>query len=179
MATERGYTDAQFNKLVAEVKKNPGNSERHYANVSGIAMGQIGKALYAAEVVADPSLKIPATGKAIVAARNKGVRWPRIAARTGLGVAKVKEMYEAESGSSAAESWTGRGRRFDGGGSNTSGSKKSSTSRGASKKTGTSGRRGASKTASASRGSTKKTQSARDTRGTRGTRASATPNNRR
>lgn len=114
MAAE--ITDKQYNALVAELKKNPGNSERHYAEKTGIPLGQIGSVLYKAELEADPSLKIAGTGKAVTAGRSKGLRWPRLAAYTGLPVSKVKELYEEVNGKgSASESWTGRGRKVGGG----------------------------------------------------------------
>lgn len=142
-------TDAQFNKLVAEVKKNPGQSERHYSEASGIASGQIGPALWRAEPVADPSLKIKATGAAIVNAREKlGLRWPRIAARTGLSVTEVKSKFEEHSGKSASESYSGRGRNFSNGGGTTK-SSGSGRKTGAGRKAGTSGRRAAAKTKTA------------------------------
>jgi hypothetical protein len=169
MAVEQGYSDKEFKALVTEVKKNPGNSERHYSEVSGIPMGQIGKALYKAEVEANPSLKIAPTGKAIVAAVKKGtLRWPRIAAYAGISVGEARKLYEAEAGHAAPSNVTGRGRPHDGTARSTSrGGSKTKTS-GTSKKAGTSGRR-SSKTKSASSGSKTKTVG----RGRRGTRASA------
>lgn len=173
MATE--IDSKQVTKLAGIVKKNPGNSERWYSEQSGIAMGQILRYLVLAELEADPSLKIPATGPAIVKARDvEGLRWPRIAARAGISVSKAKELYEDKSGNSASASYSGRGRKtFETSGSTagTSGRRGSSTKTKAksTSKTGTSGRRGAkSKTA------TKATSAA--SRGTRrGTRSSASP----
>ena len=160
-------TDKQYKALVAELKKNPGNSERHYAEATGIAQSQIGSVLYKAELAANPKLKIPATGASVVKARNTGLRWPRIAAYAGISVAKAKELYEEQSGESAAKSWTGRGRRFDG--------------EGKPKKTGQSGRRGSAsgnKGTSGRRGAAGKgkgTPAPRGARGRRGTRAGADP----
>src|SRR5207237_7473112 len=92
-------TDAQYKKLVAAVKSNPGQSETFYVEKSGIPRAQILTALVKAEVEADPSLKIKPTGAAIVNAREKeGLRWPRIAARTGLSVSEVKAKFEEHSG---------------------------------------------------------------------------------
>lgn len=165
-------TDGQYKKLVAELKKNPGNSERHYAEVSGIPQGQLLPALMKAEVEADPSLKIKFTGPAIKAARENGVRWPRIAARTGKSVAEVKELFESHTGESASTSYAGRGRKHDGTGTaatgkrGTSGRRSSKTQ--AAAQSGTSGRRGA-KTASAKRGAASPKRGA----GRRGTRAQA------
>jgi hypothetical protein len=160
-------TDKQYNALVAELKKNPGNSERYYAEKTGIAQSQIGSVLYRAELAADPKLKIPATGASVAKARNNGLRWPRIAAYASISVAKAKELYQEHTGEDPSKSWTGRGRRFDGEGK----PKKTGTSgrRGASsQKTGTSGRRGAA-AASNKRGAGAKPA------GRRGTRAGADP----
>jgi hypothetical protein len=166
MATS--VTDKQYKALVAELKKNPGNSERHYAEKTGIQQSQIGSVLYKAEVEADPSLKIGKTAAAVAKARNNGLRWPRIAAYSGLSVAKVKELYEEHTGEDASKSWTGRGRRFDGEGkpkkTGTSGRRGSTSQKGQ----GTSGRRG--------RGAAAGSKPApRGARGRRGTRAGADP----
>lgn len=157
----------QVEKLAKIVKSNPGESERFYAEKSGIAMGQILRYLVLAELVADPSLKIPSTGKAIAKARNEGVRWPRIAARAGLSESKAKELFEAETGTSARDSYSGRGRNFSG----TPSTAKTATSgrRGTSKSTtaasrGTSGRRGTAKTSTAKSGTAKSSTAKRGTR---------------
>jgi len=142
---------AAFKKLVAEVKKNPGQSERAYSEASGIPMGQIGKALYMAEVEADPSLKIKGTGAAIANARDKqGIRWPRIAARTGKTVGEVQKLYEEHVGKPARESYTGRGRNFSGTEAATTRSSGGAGRKTASTGRGTSGRR--AKAATAGRG---------------------------
>lgn len=163
-------TDKQYNSLVKELKKNPGNSERHYAETCGIPISAIGSVLYKAEVEADPSLKIAKTAKAVAAARQKGLRWPRIAAYSGLSQSKVKELYTEATGEDPSKSWTGRGRRFDGEGNakktGTSG-RRGGTGAKSGKGAGTSGRRGA---AGAKRGAAAPAQ-----RGRRGTRAAANP----
>lgn len=161
-------SDKQYDKLVAELKKNPGNSERHYADKTGIPLSQIGSVLYKAEVEANPKLKIPATGQGIVKARNSGLRWPRIAAYSGLSASKVKELYEETSGESAANSWTGRGRRFDGATGKKSTTGQSGRRGAAQQSKGTSGRRGA---ANKGKGNTAQARG----RGRRGTRAGADP----
>jgi hypothetical protein len=112
MATE--INPATVSKLAKIVKANPGNSEKFYSDKSGIAMGQILRHLVLAELEADPSLKMPATGPAIKKAREAGVRWPRIAARTGLSESAAKELFESHTGLSARDSYTGRGRNFSG-----------------------------------------------------------------
>lgn len=130
MATE--IDQKKVDKLAEIVKKNPGNSETFYVEKSGIARNQILRYLVLAELKADPSLKIPATGKSIAKARAEGVRWPRIAARAGVSEAKAKELFTAETGTDPRESYTGRGRNFSG-----------TPSAAKPKGTGTSGRRGA------------------------------------
>lgn len=67
---------------------------------------------YKLEPVVFPKLKFTATPKAIVAARTEGLRWERIAARTGKSVSEVQEMFEKAPGKKPT--YTGRGRRFDG-----------------------------------------------------------------
>jgi hypothetical protein len=136
---------AAYKKLVALVKKDPDQSERAFSDASGIPMGQIGKALYMAEVEANPSLAIKKTGAAIANARDKeGIRWPRIAARTGMTVSQVQAEYEKHTGKSPRESYTGRGRNFSGTKAATGGNK-SSGGGGGGRGTGrgTSGRRAA------------------------------------
>jgi hypothetical protein len=157
-----------LNKLVTVLKKKDGfgQSETFYVNATGIERSQIGRYLYQAELLADPSVKIPATTKAIVAARNQGVRWPRIAVRAGISESAAKELFEA-SGTAAADSYTGRGRKtFESSGA-------TSGRRGAgSKKTGVkvtaaaSGRRRGA-------GAKNKSQAAPASRRGRGTRSSA------
>ena len=166
MATS--VTDKQYKALVAELKKNPGNSERYYADKCGIQQSQIGSVLYKAEVEADPSLKIGKTAAAVAKARNNGLRWPRIAAYSGLSVAKVKELFEEHTGQSAAASWTGRGRRFDGEGKKATTGQSARRGASAKKSTGTSGRRGKAGANTAQAGK-------RGARGRRGTRAGADP----
>ena len=172
-----------FAKLVTEVKKDlksgdgqVSRSEQAFADLTGIPWGQIGKAIYLAEVEADPSLKIPATGNAVAKARSQGMRWARIAARCGLSPAKVKALYEDSTGESPDASYTGRGRRFNGSSSSASGStskassKSKTASKASSKSRGVSGRRSSAKTKSAAKAAP---AASRGTRGTRGTRASA------
>lgn len=130
--------------LAKIVKSNPGNSEKFYSDKSGIPMGQILRHLVLAELIADPSLKIPATGVSIEKARNAGVRWPRIAARAGITESRAKELFEEKTGTAARESYTGRGRNFAGTapakGAGTSGRRGAAGNK---KPAGTSGRRGA------------------------------------
>lgn len=135
-------TTAQFNKLVSVVKKSPGEPESFYVEATGIPKSQMLANLVKAEVEADPSLKIKFTGAQVVNAREKeGLRWPRIAARTGHSIAEVKALFEEHSGKSAAEAYTGRGRNFANGG----GTPRKTSGAGRSTGRGTSGRRAAAK----------------------------------
>lgn len=140
-------TAAQRKALVALIKKSPGNSERFYAEGTGIPQGSLGSVMYHCEVEADPTLKIPATAKSIVAAAKKGtLRWPRIAAYAGVSVGAAKKFYEEGTGEPAPSNLTQRGRKtFSGSGVNpvASGSKARGARGAAGPAPGTSGRRGA------------------------------------
>ena len=74
-------------------------------------------AYYRLEPVADPSLVVSGTkaqvAKAIVRLRNSGLRWERIAHRTGLTVKAVRDIYTATSGTDAGTTYTGRGRHYE------------------------------------------------------------------
>jgi len=170
MAREaRAVPTAQFNKLVALIKKNGGESERWYSEQTGIEMSMIGRAMWQAELTADPSLKIAATPAAIYKAASSGnFRWPRIAVYAGVSVGQAKALYEQAGHGSAPSNLTARGRQFDG----VTTVKKTGGSgrRGAAAKaqpSGTSGRRGAAKTEPTKRGGRPA--------GRRGTRAGANP----
>jgi hypothetical protein len=130
-------TDAQQRKLVEVLKKSPDESESFYVSKTGISAGQIGPALWKAEPVASPKLKFKANKSEIVKARKDGIRWERIAARTGESIAEVKRI----GGKEAADVYTGRGRPTSGYKPNSGGG----GSRGAKNK-GTSGRRAQSGT---------------------------------
>jgi hypothetical protein len=124
--------------------------------------------VYEAEPVAFPGLKLPATKNGVKQGRNANLRFERIAARTGLSVAEVKEM--AEDVGMGQGHYIGRGRRGNGNGGGAK-PKASSGRRSGVKVTkdegkGTSGRRGRGKAAAAP---------AQKVRGRRGTRASANP----
>lgn len=79
----------------------------------GVAPSSIATAYYLAEVNNDPDLAIDgsdrAVAKGIVAQRKQGVRWVRLAARSGLSQATVKKIWEEETGIPPNETWTGRG----------------------------------------------------------------------
>jgi len=131
---------AEYNqKLITFLKKNKGRtvSEREAVEASGIDPKRIGPALWAAEPMADPSLKMKATKSEIVKARKAGIRWERIACRTEESVATCKEI----GGKEAEDVYVGRGTR----GGDGNGASKSSSGRrqSAAKGTATSGRRAA------------------------------------
>ena len=69
---------------------------------------------YKLEPVADPKLKFSGTPKQIADARANGLRWERIAARTGKSVSECQTLFEQHTGKKYTDSYTGRGRRFDG-----------------------------------------------------------------
>jgi transposase len=69
---------------------------------------------YKLEPVADPKLKFSGTAKQIASARESGLRWERIAARTGKSVAECQKLFKEATGKDYKSSYTGRGRRFDG-----------------------------------------------------------------
>lgn len=146
MAKEISQKD--LDKVVKLLKKEGVGtlSETKVSAQTGIPMAQIGRILFAAEPLADPSLKIPATGPSIAKAREAGVRWPRIAARTGLSESKVKELFKDKTGLEPSKSYAGRGRNYAGQGSTsksgTSG-RRGAAPKPAAKPAGTSGRRGA------------------------------------
>jgi hypothetical protein len=162
---------ALVNEVKKDLKQGEGKvvrSERELSEASGVPMSQIGKGIYLAEMDADPSLKIAANGKAIAKARDgENMRWPRIAVRVGISASKVQALYEEATGKSAADSYTGRGRKVNGNGSAPvkRGTRGTKTKSAPAASRGTSGRR-----ATRSSGNTKATPA---TRRTRGTRASA------
>lgn len=64
------------------------------------------------EVLKDPSLKLEPSADAIVEARNSGLRWGRIALRSGIGETKARKLFEDATGVSSDASYAGRGRKF-------------------------------------------------------------------
>lgn len=114
---------------------------------------------YKLEPVVFPKLKFNATPKTVVAARAEGLRWERIAYRTGKSVSEVQAMFESAPGKDKP-TYTGRGRRFDGSAPTT----KKAASNGAGKKS----------TAKAAAGKGKTAGKAR-TRAQRAAKASASP----
>jgi hypothetical protein len=150
-------------KLVELLKKNPEEPESFYADKLGVSRTIIGPAIWACEPIANPKLKFAANKANIVKARKDGIRWERIAARTGESVAEVKRIGGAE----AAKIYTGRGRPV-GDGATSGGSKTSGGRAGGRAGRGTSGRRAA---ASGNSGSGKKPAGRRNR--TRADRAAA------
>lgn len=102
-------TEVNMSKLKSLVKR--GKSLPEAANELGQPASVVGPHFYRAEVEVDPSLKMPATGKSVKTLRDKeGLRWERIAARTGMSTGAAKQMYE-DAGGDLDTSWTGRGRK--------------------------------------------------------------------
>lgn len=167
MATKHNINDAQVVKLL---KSKPGESMQFYANQLGIPLGAVGGYVYRLESEADPKLQVKATTEkqisdAVVKLRNtQSLRWERIGFRLRpvLSAAKVKQVWEAATGSSATESYTGRGRNFSSSPATASASKKSSAAKKSAgrKATGTSGRRQAAKTSGAKPAGRRKTAAA-------------------
>jgi len=144
--------EATEKQIVDFIKKNPDLSIAEYARKLKLPAGSAGPIIWRLEPVAISSLKIPGTGASIAKARDTdGLRWERIAARTGKSIAEVKRLYTEKTGRQPEQSYTGRGRDFSKGGA-TKSSGGTRTTRGQSGRrqssakanTGTSGRRQAS-----------------------------------
>lgn len=105
--------DNSMKRLIEFLKKNKGRtvSESEAVAASGIAPNKIGPALWEAEPIADPSLKMKPNKGEIVKARKNGIRWERIARRAGISVAQAQEI----GGTEAMSFGTGRGRKPNGG----------------------------------------------------------------
>lgn len=103
----KALTDAQVIKVIK--KLGPEAAISAYAEELGVPTGSIGPTIWRLEPEAQPSLKFKGTKANIVKARKDGMRWERIAARTGMSVAEAKNT-----GGKDADVYTGRGRRFDG-----------------------------------------------------------------
>lgn len=109
-------------KVVAALKKL-GTAEKLPAESKiaaelGIEIKHVAKTVWPFEHIAFPELEIKSTektiGKKVVAARAAGIRWERIAHRTGKTISEVKAAYTAESGEDAGKSYTGRGKPPEG-----------------------------------------------------------------
>lgn len=116
MATKTAVNEKE---VVALIKK--GTSVPKAAAALKVAPSVMAGLYYRLEPVADPSLKIEGTPKAvakqIVDGRNAGLRWERLACRSNKTVSEVKSIFEETTGKKAIESYTGRGRHFDANGS--------------------------------------------------------------
>jgi hypothetical protein len=66
------------------------------------------RAFYAAEPIVSPELKFEGKVGTVAKARKDGMRWERIAYRTGLSVTEVKELAR-KSKRAADLSYTGKG----------------------------------------------------------------------
>jgi hypothetical protein len=103
----------------AKLDKAVKSGKNHAATATelGLSTGQLPMLTYCrAQVRTGQYKKAPATETSIKKLRdNEGNRWELIAARTGLSVAKVKEMYPGN----PEASYTGRGRNYANGGGST------------------------------------------------------------
>lgn len=135
-------------EVVAFLKKNPDAKVPAVAREFGVSAAAIVATVWRLEAVADPSLAVGTSPTAVANARDKeGLRWERIAARSGLSVADVKRKYTEKTGLQPEQSYTGRGRDFTGSGGTKSKAKATGAKRGRPK--GTSGRRQAAAKAEA------------------------------
>lgn len=99
-------------KIVALLKKDSEMTQGKVAQKLGVTVGQVPMLLFSkAQVEAGVYTKAPATQASVKKLRNEGNRWELIAARTNLSVAQVKQHAEA---AGVLNSYTGRGRNFNG-----------------------------------------------------------------
>jgi len=122
-------------KIVAKFDGDDKDADVYKAIASQLKVGTSTavQLMYYAEPIADPKLKIKATGAAVKAARDRqGLRWERIAARADISVNRARELYE-EAGGDIDSSYTGRGKR-PGGAPAEAKSKATGAKRGAAKK---------------------------------------------
>lgn len=83
------------------------------ADVRTLSVARLAKMVYLAEPILYPELKIPATPEAVKAERAKGTRIERIAARAGVGIAKVEALYaEGTAGTDLRTTRAAKGRTF-------------------------------------------------------------------
>jgi len=121
-------------KIVAKFDGDDKDADVYKAIASQLKVGTSTavQLMYYAEPIADPSLKIKATGAAVKKARDNDMRWERIAARADISVSRARELFE-EAGGDLDTSYTGRGKRPSGAPAEKQ-SKATGTKRGASKK---------------------------------------------
>jgi len=110
---QTGNSSVSHNDLVKLAKRGLNHSEA--AAELGVSVGSISSMKWSKALVdAGQWGEIPATAAAVKKARDvESNRWELIAARTGEGVARVKELYGGEE--AAAASYVGRGRNFSNG----------------------------------------------------------------
>lgn len=111
---------AKFNtkldpKVIAMI--NSGVSIPQAAKKLNVHPSTMADAYYRLEPVADPSLLITGSAKVvakiIVTLRNAGMRWERLAARSGKSVKDVRAIYSEHSGTKAETHYCGRGRHYE------------------------------------------------------------------
>ena len=104
-------TELNYDKLVKDLKKDPELTQSQAADAQGLTIGQVSMMKFcAAQVDAGIWDEIPATTKAVKAARNEGNRWELIAARGDISRAKVIDLFGGED--AAKDSYVGKGRNF-------------------------------------------------------------------
>lgn len=134
--------EVTVDKLAKLFKGNSELTQGQAAQKLGVTVGQVPMTDFCkAKVQAGVVSTAPATTASVKKLRDsEGNRWELISARTGVGVAKVKELYGGEEAAKA--SYSGRGRNFNGTSTRKSGSTKTAAT-----KTGGAGRKAsASKT---------------------------------
>lgn len=104
--------DGAVLKLIAK-----GTSIPQAATAMSVSSGAMADAYFRLEPIADPTLVISGSkaqvAKKIVAVRNSGIRWERIAHRANMTVKQVKAIYTDTTGVSADSTYTGRGRHYE------------------------------------------------------------------
>jgi hypothetical protein len=92
--------ELSHDKLVKFLKGNRDASQKAAAEAQGLTVGQLSMLAFClAKVEAGIYSKAPATGASVKKLRDvEENRWELIAARTGLSVSSVKEMYEDAGG---------------------------------------------------------------------------------
>ncbi|MGE0029459.1 MAG: DUF262 domain-containing protein [Thermoleophilia bacterium] len=113
---------------IVRARHEEGLSRGQTASRLRVTEADVEQTLWVWEPIVYPSLRLEATVEDVVAARegtlpagrlipgeHPRLRWERIAERAGVSPAQARELYEAGRGvGSAARSYTGLGRKFDG-----------------------------------------------------------------
>lgn len=148
-----------YAKMVEQLKKDGATKQSEVAQKQGLSIGQVSMAQFClAQVEAGVFKTIPATGPSVKKARDgEGNRWELIGARAGISANAAKKLYE-EAGGDPSNSYTGRGRNFNGASkkSGTASSKKTTAAGRASSKKTTAAKSGAKKTTAGRKGGAKK-----------------------